>query len=213
MTTQSQTAPDSRAGWSLVGPGLIVAATGVGAADLVATVIAGQRFGYALLWAVIVGCLMKVVLVEGAGRYSLATGNTIYEGWATLGRWTTWYFAPYIVIWGFVYGAAAMAGTGLPLASLVPAGLNRTQVTPALCACAPSSGRARNSSCPPSASVSRSPVDSAGAACSQCGPSASLRCLYCCCLCCRLRCRWSSSCLYFHGVLLACPYPDDLIRV
>ena len=75
MTTQSQTAPDSRAGWSLVGPGLIVAATGVGAADLVATVIAGQRFGYALLWAVIVGCLMKVVLVEGAGRYSLATGN------------------------------------------------------------------------------------------------------------------------------------------
>ena len=121
MTTQSQTAPDSRAGWSLVGPGLIVAATGVGAADLVATVIAGQRFGYALLWAVIVGCLMKVVLVEGAGRYSLATGNTIYEGWATLGRWTTWYFAPYIVIWGFVYGAAAMAGTGLPLASLFPA--------------------------------------------------------------------------------------------
>ncbi|ANS79622.1 putative metal ion transport protein [Serinicoccus hydrothermalis] len=121
MTTQSQTAPASRPGWRLVGPGLIVAATGVGAADLVATVIAGQRFGYALLWAVVVGCLMKVVLVEGAGRYSLATGNTIYEGWATLGRWTTWYFAPYIVIWGFVYGAAAMAGTGLPLASLFPA--------------------------------------------------------------------------------------------
>ncbi|WP_151526711.1 Nramp family divalent metal transporter [Serinicoccus kebangsaanensis] len=121
MTTPSQTAPASRPGWKLVGPGLIVAATGVGAADLVATVIAGQRFGYALLWAVVVGCLMKVVLVEGAGRYSLATGNTIYEGWATLGRWTTWYFAPYIVIWGFVYGAAAMAGTGLPLASLFPA--------------------------------------------------------------------------------------------
>ncbi|PZU44133.1 MAG: iron transporter [Arsenicicoccus sp.] len=120
MTTPSQTTESSRAGWSLVGPGLIVAATGVGAADLVATVIAGQKFGYALLWAVVVGCLMKVVLVEGAGRYSLATGNTIYEGWATLGRWTTWYFAPYIVIWGFVYGAAAMAGTGLPLHSLFP---------------------------------------------------------------------------------------------
>ncbi|WP_298750021.1 Nramp family divalent metal transporter [uncultured Serinicoccus sp.] len=120
MTSPSQTTKSSRAGWSLVGPGLIVAATGVGAADLVATVIAGQRFGYALLWAVVVGCLLKVVLVEGAGRYSLATGNTIYEGWATLGRWTSWYFAPYIVIWGFVYGAAAMAGTGLPLHSLFP---------------------------------------------------------------------------------------------
>ena len=106
--------------WKLIGPGLIVAATGVGAADLVATLIAGQKYGYALLWCVILGCVMKVVLVEGAGRYSLATGNTIYEGWSSLGRWTHWYFTPYIVIWGFVYGAAAMAGTGLPLHSLFP---------------------------------------------------------------------------------------------
>ena len=35
--------------WTLVGPGLVAAATGVGAADLVATMIAGQRYGYALL--------------------------------------------------------------------------------------------------------------------------------------------------------------------
>ena len=104
--------------WRIIGPGLVVAATGVGAADLVATLIAGQKFGYALLWCVVVGCLMKIVLVEGAGRYSLSTGRTIFEGWRSLGIWTTWYFAPYIVIWGFVYGAAAMAGTGLALAGL-----------------------------------------------------------------------------------------------
>ncbi len=104
--------------WRIVGPGLVVAATGVGAADLVATLIAGQKFGYTLLWCVVVGCVMKIVLVEGAGRYSLATGRTIFEGWRSLGIWTTWYFAPYIVIWGFVYGAAAMAGTGLALAGL-----------------------------------------------------------------------------------------------
>ena len=104
--------------WRIIGPGLVVAATGVGAADLVATLIAGQKFGYTLLWCVVVGCVMKIVLVEGAGRYSLATGRTIFEGWRSLGIWTTWYFAPYIVIWGFVYGAAAMAGTGLALAGL-----------------------------------------------------------------------------------------------
>ena len=104
--------------WRIIGPGLVVAATGVGAADLVATLIAGQKFGYTLLWCVVVGCVMKIVLVEGAGRYSLSTGKTIFEGWRSLGIWTTWYFAPYIVIWGFVYGAAAMAGTGLALAGL-----------------------------------------------------------------------------------------------
>ncbi len=63
---------------------------------------------------------MKVVLVEGAGRFSLATGRTIYEGWTSLGRWTHFYFGPYIVVWGFVYGAAAMAGTGLALTALFP---------------------------------------------------------------------------------------------
>lgn len=106
--------------WRIIGPGLVVAATGVGAVDLVATLIAGSKYGYTLLWCVVVGCVMKVVLVEGAGRWSLSTGKTIFEGWQSLGRWATWYFGIYIVIWGFVYGAAAMAGTGLPLGSLFP---------------------------------------------------------------------------------------------
>lgn len=118
MALQSEDTTTSVPKWRIIGPGLVVAATGVGAADLVATLIAGQKFGYTLLWCVVVGCVMKVVLVEGAGRYSLATGRTIFEGWRSLGPWTTWYFGPYIVLWGFVYGAAAMAGTGLALAGL-----------------------------------------------------------------------------------------------
>ena len=106
--------------WKIVGPGLVVAATGGGAADMVATLTAGSRYGYALLWAVILGVILKIILVEGAGRYTLATGYTIFEGWRTLGRWTTWYFGPYIIIWGFVYGASAMSSTALPLAALFP---------------------------------------------------------------------------------------------
>ncbi|MET0998709.1 MAG: Nramp family divalent metal transporter, partial [Marmoricola sp.] len=118
--TEQHASTEQEPRWRLIGPGLVVAATGVGAADLVATLVAGSKYGYALLWAAVLGCLMKVVLVEGAGRFSLATGKTIYEGWSSLGRWTHFYFGPYIVIWGFVYGAAAMAGTGLALAALFP---------------------------------------------------------------------------------------------
>jgi Mn2+/Fe2+ NRAMP family transporter len=58
--------------------------------------------------------------VEGAGRFTLATGYTIFEGWTSLGRWTTWYFGPYILIWGFVYGATAMVSSALPLAAMFP---------------------------------------------------------------------------------------------
>ena len=120
MSTPAREPQVSTGRWSLIGPGIVVAATGVGAIDLVATLIAGSKYEYGLMWCVVVGCIMKIVLVEGAGRYSLASGRTIFEGWSSLGRWTHVYFVPYIVIWGFVYGAAAMAGTGLPLHSLFP---------------------------------------------------------------------------------------------
>ncbi|GGJ78264.1 Nramp family divalent metal transporter [Pseudomonas matsuisoli] len=106
--------------WKLIGPGIVVAVTGVGAGDLVATLIAGSRFGYALLWAAVVGCIVKIALAEGSARYHLATGSTMLEGWRSLGIWTYWYFGIYIVIWGFVYGGTAMSATALPLSALFP---------------------------------------------------------------------------------------------
>ena len=122
-----ETTPASpRRRWSLIGPGLVAAATGVGAGDLVATLVAGSRFGYALLWAAILGAIVKVALAEGVGRWTLATGRTMFDGWSSLpggaGRlnWATLYFAIYVVIWGFVYGATAMTASALPLAALIP---------------------------------------------------------------------------------------------
>jgi Mn2+/Fe2+ NRAMP family transporter len=106
--------------WRLVGPGVVVAVTGVGAGDLVATLIAGNRFGYALMWAAVLGCILKIAMSEAVGRWHLATGRTIFEGWRELGRWTSVYFLIYVVIWGYVYGATAMSSTGLALAALFP---------------------------------------------------------------------------------------------
>lgn len=99
-----------------------MAATGVGAGDLVATTVAGERYGYTLLWAAVLGCLIKISLAEAAGRWHLATGTTLFEGWRTLGPWTTVYFAGYVAVWGFVYGSVAMSASGLPLAALFPDG-------------------------------------------------------------------------------------------
>src|SRR4051812_20531195 len=111
-----------KSSWRYIGPGIVVAATGVGAGDLVATLIAGSKFGYTLLWAAIIGCLVKISLAEATGRWHLATGKTLFEGWRSLGRWTTYYFAVYVVVWGFVYGATAMSSSALPIAALFPDG-------------------------------------------------------------------------------------------
>jgi Mn2+/Fe2+ NRAMP family transporter len=103
-----------------VGPGLLAAATGVGAGDLVATMIAGAEFGTVLLWAAIVGAVLKLALAEGVGRWHLASGSTLLDGWRRLGYWATGFFGVYIVIWGFAYGATAMSAVGLPLNALFP---------------------------------------------------------------------------------------------
>jgi Mn2+/Fe2+ NRAMP family transporter len=114
-------APQKTRGWRLVGPGIVVAATGVGAGDLVATLIAGSEYGYALLWAVVLGVVVKIALAEAVGRWHLATGSTIFAGWRSMGVWTSVYFVLYVAVWGFVYGATAMTSSALPLAALFPA--------------------------------------------------------------------------------------------
>lgn len=122
MADVEKSTPDSTTGptrrrWVLIGPGIVVAATGVGAGDLVSTLIAGSRYGYTLLWAAVLGCVVKIALAEATGRWHLATGRTIFSGWRSLGPWTTVFFAVYVTIWGFVYGATAMTASALPLAA------------------------------------------------------------------------------------------------
>ncbi|MCX2732091.1 Nramp family divalent metal transporter [Saccharopolyspora sp. NFXS83] len=110
-------------GWARfkqVGPGVMAAATGVGAGDLVATMVAGARYGYALFWAILVGTIFKLALGEAVGRWHLGGERTMLSGWRSLGRWATTYFGVYIVIWGFVYGATAMSASALPLNALFP---------------------------------------------------------------------------------------------
>jgi Mn2+/Fe2+ NRAMP family transporter len=125
--TPADTTPAPGSRWRLIGPGLVVAATGVGAGDLVATLIAGSMFGYALLWAAVLGTLLKISLAEAVGRWALASGRTIFDGWSSLGpgwfggrlNWASVYFGVYVVVWGFVYGATAMTASALPVAALL----------------------------------------------------------------------------------------------
>ena len=122
-------APPPGSRWRLIGPGLVAAATGVGAGDLVATLVAGSMFGYALLWAAVLGTLLKISLAEAVGRWALASGRTIFDGWSSLGpgwfggrlNWASVYFGVYVVVWGFVYGATAMTASALPVAALLDA--------------------------------------------------------------------------------------------
>ena len=93
------------------GPGILVAATGIGAGDLITASLAGSEVGLVVVWACVLGALLKWSINEGIARWQLATGSTLIEGWSQrFGPWFTWLFLGYFLIWSFaVCGALASA--------------------------------------------------------------------------------------------------------
>jgi len=105
----------------ILGPGLLVAATGVGTGDLATGSFAGSMLGTAILWAVLIGALLKFIVTEGLARWQLATGTSILEGVArNLGRLPMLIFVPYLVLWSFFTASAMMSGCGVTLHALIP---------------------------------------------------------------------------------------------
>jgi len=106
---------------SIIGPGILIAATGVGAGDLATAAFTGNRLGVAVLWAVIVGAVLKYVINEGLTRFQLATGDTLLEGCVeNFGRTFRWAFLVYLVLWSFLVGLALMSACGATLHAVYP---------------------------------------------------------------------------------------------
>lgn len=104
-----------------IGPGIVIAATGLGAGDLIAASVAGARFGTALLWVVVAGALLKFVLNENLARWQLATSTTVVEALVErLPLFWSLYFLVYLLLWSFVVAAALMAACGLAVHALFP---------------------------------------------------------------------------------------------
>jgi Mn2+/Fe2+ NRAMP family transporter len=102
---------------------MLVAATGVGAGDLLTASLAGSRFGLTLLWAAWVGAVLKWFLNEGIARWQMATGMTLLEGWITrLGAWVRWVFGAYLIAWAVFTGGALASACGVAGTGLLPLG-------------------------------------------------------------------------------------------
>jgi Mn2+/Fe2+ NRAMP family transporter len=108
---------------STLGPGLLIAATGVGAGDLITASLAGSEVGVIVAWAAVVGALLKWTLNEGIARWQMATGTTLLEGWILrLHPIVQWAFLVYFLLWSFVVGGALVNACGVAGASLFPIG-------------------------------------------------------------------------------------------
>jgi Mn2+/Fe2+ NRAMP family transporter len=105
-----------------LGPGILVAATGVGAGDLLTASLGGSAVGVSILWAAVVGSLLKGFLNEGIARWQLATGTTVLEGWARIGAWLRYLFLVYFLGWSFFTGGALISACGAAGDAMFPLG-------------------------------------------------------------------------------------------
>ena len=104
-----------------LGPGLLLAATGVGVGDMVASTIAGAEYGLTLVWALVLGVAVKFAITEGGARWQLATNTTLVEGWRDhLPRFLVLAFFVYFVVWSYMVSSALVTASALVPAAVIP---------------------------------------------------------------------------------------------
>jgi Mn2+/Fe2+ NRAMP family transporter len=120
-SASKQHSPPSPKLLAILGPGLVVAATGVGAGDLATGAFTGSKLGVAILWAVVVGALLKFVVNEGVARWQLATETTLLEGVARhIGRWAIGLFLLFLLLWTYFVASALMSACGVAMQAIWP---------------------------------------------------------------------------------------------
>lgn len=104
-----------------LGPGIVIAATGVGAGDLIAASVGGAQFSTIILWSAILGAILKYVLNEGIARWQMGSGESMIEAWVNrFPKWISGYFLIFLILWTFIVGAALSSAAGMAAHAIFP---------------------------------------------------------------------------------------------
>ncbi len=109
-----------------LGPGLILSAAIVGSGELIATTALGAKAGFALLWMILFGCLVKVAVQLEYGRNCICYGQPTYQAWSRAGgikiqgvHWTVFIALLYMISL-FVGQAGVLGGSAQVAAYAFP---------------------------------------------------------------------------------------------
>lgn len=85
-----------------LGPGMILAGSVVGSGELIVTTKLGALAGFALLWFVLLSCVVKTVVQTEIARHTIASGETFLRVFNTLpgpsGRRPAWLTLPWMAV-------------------------------------------------------------------------------------------------------------------
>ncbi len=105
-----------------IGPGLLVAAAGIGAGDMIISIQTGLEFRWVYPLVVLLACILKYTITEGIARHKLASGKTLIQRWnLIMPPWARILFMVFFMIWSYMVGAALISTTGLAASAILPA--------------------------------------------------------------------------------------------
>ena len=95
--------------WSAFGPGLLWAASAIGVSHLVQSTRAGAVAGFGLASVILLAVILKYPFFEYGPRFAAATGTSLIEGYARVGRWALWlYLVITLLTAGVIQSAVVM---------------------------------------------------------------------------------------------------------
>ncbi len=110
MSSRSDSSAGSRL-WAAFGPGLLWAATAIGVSHLVQSTRAGASAGFGLAGVIVIALILKYPFFEYGPRYAAATGQSLVEGYARIGRWALWLYLIITLLTGGVIQATVVMFT------------------------------------------------------------------------------------------------------
>ena len=118
---QSPQPPKGKDRLKWYGPGLMWMISSVGSGSVLFTPRVGARYGFELLWVALIIIFLMWIMIREVGRYSVATGKTIFDGFKGFSgktQWPIWLiFLPQILAAVVtIAGIAALAGSALMIA-------------------------------------------------------------------------------------------------
>ena len=99
---------------TILGPGMIMMATVVGASHVILSPVAGARFGYSLLWLVLFSHLFKYPAFEFGARFAVARGFSLIRGYQLVPgpkNWAVWTFLLTTTLQGLAVTTGIMSVT------------------------------------------------------------------------------------------------------
>ncbi len=104
-----------------IGPGIVVTGSVIGSGELINTPVQAARFGFVLLWAVILSCVVKCLLQVEIGRHALVHNRTPFDALNALPgpKWRGTSLIGPIFVAGSLLTATSLAGILLATAGLL----------------------------------------------------------------------------------------------